>query len=120
MALQPCAMALGEASEPDCPNCPPAHTSGMSMPGSHEVEDAAASISCGSKISQCVFGDEVSVDGRSVKVKDSPDHTPVGIAPFIAALPVTSNLAISLEVDGLSYLPCAPQALNVLYCVYLI
>lgn len=121
MALQPCAMALGEASKQDCQNCPPALTTEFASPGAHNIYDTVADTSsCESRVSQCVFGDEVSSEIRSIKVKDTPDDTPVGAVPVIAVNPALTISPGLPDVDDPSHLSGGPQALNVLYCVYLI
>ncbi len=121
MALQPCAMALGETSKQDCQNCPPALTTENASPGAHETYDTVADMSsCESRVSQCAFGDEVNYESRSVKVKDTPDNTPVGPVPYIAVNTALTTLPGLPDVDDPSHLSGGPQALNVLYCVYLI
>lgn len=122
MALQPCAMAFGGASEADCLHCPPAHAEGGPEHSQHHSDDADPGNSpCEMGASQCTFVDDFNYDGRilKVKVKDAPGDVPLGIAPGIAEI---SPAAISPVVPHdciRSYNPGDPPPLNVLYCVYL-
>jgi len=128
MALQPCAMAFGDAKEHGCQHCPPAKSSEASSHSAHEDSAHEAQHSdhssspCETSAAQCAFLDDFNYDSRTiqVKVKDSPSDVLVGIAPSIGVTSFNLYSPPLSCVGGNSYLPEYPQALNILYCVYVI
>ena len=123
MALQPCAMAFGDANDHDCLHCPPMHSEESSAHSSHDTDNSDHGTSpCETSASQCAFLDDFNYDGRTVKVKvdDEPGDVPVGIVSWIAGGSFAGN---SLQFSGIgdySNSIARRAALNILYCVYLI
>ncbi len=120
LALQPCAMALGD--EHDCPQCPPAQSREMPSQGSHESHDKAREgAACNADASQCSFSARYNYDGRTVqiKVKDAPNDVPVAVAPAITVLTVADMVSVPRGFNVSSDRPGVPPSLNILYCVYL-
>ena len=122
MALQPCAMAFGGASESDCLHCPPAHADVDSSHAAHHSDDSDSGSSQNDMCaSQCAFVDDFNHDGRilKVKVKDAPGDVLLAIAPGIAEVSLAAT-SPAIPCNNLrSWLPGDPPPLNVLYCVYL-
>lgn len=126
LAMQPCAMALGDRDEHDCARCPPAHDAGQSdhaMHGSHMAAEEAAAVEmpCAIAATDCSLLDELNHDGRVVKldVNNPADYALVGIAPPIDPeldLRPAENLGWH---SGRSPPPSSSVPLNVYYCVYL-
>ena len=126
LVLQPCAMALGNMAENDCPRCPPSHEDQRSehaMHGSHMAADEAATsnMPCSNAATDCSLLDELNYDGRTVKLELNDPHSdsPIAIGPPLA---FESNLK-PVEYIGWhstrSPPPPASVRLNVYYCVYL-
>ena len=119
LALQPCAMALAEQDEPDCPHCPPSkmqmHEHGMAHAGMER--DAP----CADGAGDCAVIDSINHDGRGSQPKlqlpgaDLPIALPSDIAGTVAEQPSrrTSSAEPFYHYIG------SPPPLHVLYCVYL-
>lgn len=126
LVMQPCAMALGDMQERDCPGCPPAHQderSGHAMQGGDKAveESASGEMPCATAATDCNLLYQLNYDGRTVKIdlNDAPNDSPIAIAP-----PPTFESALKpIEYRGWhstrSPPPPASVPLNVFYCVYL-
>ncbi|MBT8092494.1 MAG: hypothetical protein KJN77_05600 [Gammaproteobacteria bacterium] len=131
LAVQPCAMALGNVEDHDCPRCPPSHNdehSNHAMRG-HEMaghdmaghDGTSGEMPCATDATNCSLAEELNYDGRAVKleVEDSPNDLPIAIHPSI------SNAAVRRPARNTGrhstrsppHIPSVP--LNVYYCVYL-
>jgi hypothetical protein len=122
MAIQPCAMAFGEAPDHDCQHCPPALAGETSA---HHAHDENASMdaghsSCATIEAQCGLDDEFNHSSRTIKVKDSPGDAPVAIVQTMAVVPVIHEPVAISALAGAAFLPGDPPSLNLLYGVYLI
>lgn len=124
LVIQPCAMALGEMDEHDCPRCPPSHGNEHSqhaMHGHHTVVDEAApgDMPCATKASDCSLVDEINFDGRSVKLepKDTPTDSPIAIQSASVFEPTLRPAQRTCHGSRSPPPPSVP--LNVYYCVYL-
>lgn len=113
MAIQPCAMAMGDDS--DCPHCPPAmvgeHHDGQMSSGAMPCMDGG----------DCDNFDQFNYDGRSAKLKFEPALVDlfVGAVSLSDLMPANRRdefLPLTFD-DGAG--PGIPPPLNVLYCVYL-
>ncbi len=120
MALQPCAMAFGDANDHDCPHCPPMHSEEASA---HNMDNSDHGTSpCETSVSQCAILEDFNYDGRTVKVKvdNEPGDVPVGIVASIAANSFAGNSLQLFSIGDYSNSIARRAALNILYCVYLI
>ena len=126
LVMQPCAMALGDTEEHDCPRCPPSHVderTDHAMHGGHMAaeESASGDMPCSIAATDCSLFDELNYDGRTVKLElnDAPNDCPIAIG-----FPPTFESALKpIEYRGWhstrSPPPPASVPLNVYYCVYL-
>jgi hypothetical protein len=123
MALQPCAMAFGDAIDHNCQHCPPGHSEEGLSHSSHGVDHSDSGASPReTDAPQCTILDDFNYDSRifKVKVKDSPSDESTGIAPSVAGVPFSDNSCAILNIGDTSLLPGQEPPLNILYCVYLI
>ena len=127
VALQPCAMAFGDASDHGCLHCPPVHSVEASAHNSHEGTDQSdqsdqKASPCETSASQCAFLEDFNYDGRTAKVKvdNEPGDVPVGIVSSIAANSFEGNPLPLFGIGDYSNSIARQAALNILYCVYLI
>jgi hypothetical protein len=116
VAVQPCAIAMVEGDDHDCPHCPPAHTE-------HHDRSAidAETMPCASGAADCGVADDLNHDGRPVqlKLKDAPTDTPAAMPVLGDALIVARTGETMTLYPSRSPPPGASCALNILYCVYL-
>ena len=126
LVMQPCAMALGDMDDHDCPRCPPSHSDTHTDHGAHgrhlSGHDMAASeMPCATAAADCSLLDELNYDGRMVKLepKDTPNDCPVAIEPVIS-FDLLRRPEVSRGWHSGRSPPLAPATpLNVIYCVYL-
>lgn len=126
LALQPCAMALGNLEDHDCPRCPPAHEDEQidhAMHGRHMGAEDSVSVEmpCSIAAADCTILDEFNYDGRTVKLglNDAPNDSPIAI---VSPIFLESNLRLAEHISWHpSRSPPRPVSvpLNVYYCVYL-
>ena len=126
LVLQPCAMALGNMAENDCPRCPPSHEEQKSDHAMHggrmAAEDAASGgMPCSDAATDCTLLDELNYDGRLVKLElnDAPNDSPIAIAPPFVCEPNLRPAAYHGWHPSRSPPPPSSVPLNVYYCVYL-
>ena len=123
MALQPCAIAFGDADDHGCPGCPPTSTEEISSHSTHEAGDSDLNASmCATGTAQCAYFDDFNYGGRatSAGAEDESSDLPVGIAPSVDAISIAKNSSVDSDVCDTFYLPGDSPPLNILYCVYLI
>ena len=123
MALQPCAMAFGDAIDHTCQHCPPAHVEATAAHTGHGADHSNSDTApCETDASQCTLLEDFNYDGRvnNVKVKDAPSDGPVCIAPSIAVISPGNQLCEISDVGDHSCLPGHQPLLNILYCVFII
>ena len=131
LALQPCAMAMGNEHEHDCPRCPPSHQQHQHLPDpSHPMPtDGLAAggalcpgvVSCAEAPGACGASEALYHDGRSVqpKVEDSPQDLPTVVLP-VDVIPVDMRPRWPERWSvAIRPVPGFPPALFSLYCVYL-
>ena len=124
LALQPCAMALGETSDHKCDYCPPAISQESRSTDQHESHgeghDGHDMPACDVATADCMFLDDFDYDGRTVqlKLKDAPSDLPLAIAPSVANLPVLDNEPVFCRSGRAWDRPGVQPPLNVLFCVY--
>ncbi|MBT8101306.1 MAG: hypothetical protein KJO82_16235 [Gammaproteobacteria bacterium] len=126
LVLQPCAMALGNMEEHDCPRCPPSHEdeqSAHAMHGGHMAAEDSASgeMPCSIAATDCSLLDEFNYDGRTVKLElnDAPNDSPIAIG---FPIDYESGRRPAEYLGWHSTRSPPPQLsvpLNVFYCVYL-
>jgi hypothetical protein len=124
--IQPCAMALGNVEDHDCPRCPPSHTDERpdhAMPG-HDMaghDMPSSEMPCATGAADCSLADELNHDGRAVKLelKDSPNDLPIAIHPSIAQASARQPAEYAGWRSTRSPPPAPSVPLNVFYCVYL-
>ncbi len=101
MALNPCAMALGEPEEHDCPHCPPVQ---------HCAEPAAE---------LCSYIDGIDSDGRTHQAR-IPDFSDYAFSLPAVATPVpTFSVDSSAIIEFLRSTGPPGPPLYISYCVYL-
>lgn len=121
LALQPCAMALGETSDHKCDHCPPAISQESRSTDKHESHhDGHDMPACDVATADCMFLDDYDYDGRTVqlKLKDAPSDVPLAIAPSVASQPVLDNESVFCRSDHAWHRLGVQPPLNVLFCVY--
>lgn len=126
LVVQPCAMALGDMDDHDCPRCPPSHADehanhamrGHDMAG-HDM--ASSQMPCATDATNCSLAEELNYDGRVVKLelKDSPNDAPIAIHPAISNAIVQRPARTNGWHSTRSPPPTPSVPLNVSYCVYL-
>lgn len=126
IVLQPCAMALGDMQEHDCPRCPPsqaAEASDHALHGRHGTaeESASGEMHCALAATDCSLVDELNYDGRIVKLElnDAPNDAPIAIGPPTVFDRGLRPADYSSWHRTRSPPPLAGVPLNVYYCVYL-
>ncbi len=126
LVVQPCAMALGDMDEHDCPRCPPSHTdehANHAMRG-HDMSGhgmASKQMPCATDATNCSLAEELNYDGRVVKLepKDSPNDAPIAVHPAISDAPAHRPARTTGWHNTRSPPPTPSVPLNVSYCVYL-
>lgn len=105
MVLQPCAVAAGV--DHDCPHCPPGEN--------HEASHFEVSASA-----DCVLGDQLSAETRSLqpKLKDTFDKVPVAAPTDARQFEEHASLNQRLPDPDVFLVPSGPS-INILYCVHL-
>jgi len=121
LALQPCAMALTQEDDHDCPNCPPAE-----MQGHHDMHadmhaGMDAQMPCADGLSDCSLDGEFSHDTRfgTSKFKSGQADWPATIAITELVTPSLVPLRERPPPPFATTYPGTPPPLHVLYCVYL-
>jgi hypothetical protein len=124
--LQPCAMAIGNMEEHDCPRCPPSHEemrADHAMHGRHLAaeETAPHEMPCANTATDCSLLDELNYDGRIVKLEldNAPVDTPIAVAPALISEPHLQHADCHSWHPARSPPPRSSVPLNVYYCVYL-
>jgi hypothetical protein len=126
LALQPCAMALGNMEEHDCPRCPPSHQDEHVDHRMHDghaqaKESASSEMPCSTAATDCSLSDEFNYDGRSVKLElnDAPGDSPIAIAPPFVFESTSRPAKHHSWHPTRSPPPPSSVSLNVYYCVFL-
>lgn len=117
LALAPCAMAIEDEDDHNCPHCPPAQTHGH-----HETHAGMqAQMSCADDLSDCGLDESFSHDTRSgqSQPKDAPDELPaIAVAgEFDSSAPVIVRQRAPPEYLA-GRLPAGPP-IHLLNCVFL-
>ncbi len=116
MALQPCAMAFGDASAGGCNQCPMTDSAEVYLQGSVEITGLESGMS------RCAVVDDLNYDDRTTKVKtkDAPSDVPLD-SPYIAdAGSFAINSSVYSPMRRNLYSPGIPPTFIVFYGVYLI
>ncbi|MDH3645314.1 MAG: hypothetical protein OER80_00940 [Gammaproteobacteria bacterium] len=101
MALNPCAMALGETEEHDCPHCPPVHH-------------------CDEQVNKrCTYVDTVDSDGRNHN-GHVPDFSDPAYVLIVVPIAPDMSFALSLRPDVLHATGPPAPPLYQTHCTYLI
>ena len=115
LALQPCAMAYENATDHDCPGCPPAEMTGHH--GGHA--DATVDTPCADGLADCMVDDDASLDSRGgdLKVRDLP--APVALAPADDVALLAPIAQAPAPPPFASAHSGAPPPIHLLNCVFL-
>lgn len=116
IAIQPCAMAMVDGGDHNCPHCPPTHT------GHHDSsEESTNGVPCDNGDVDCGVAGDINHDGRPVqlKLKDLPTDTLVAIHSLDSGMQIARSGGVKTGCPSRSPPPGIPSSLNVLYCVYL-
>ena len=114
LALQPCAMAMGD--DHDCPHCPPEHEHEMASHHGHAAANEAPP--CASLEAQCGDIDDV-IDSRTgkLKAKDISGFV-LAVSSEVAGIDVRGARCVHSAADPPLLAGSSPP-LHVLHCVYL-
>ena len=111
IAIQPCAMAMGDSIKSDCPHCPPAQVEHLDQ-NHHQAPCNDANMQC-----DCDASDPIDTRTSESKLKDKPLVT---AAVFNAAAAVLPALAAGTPSRGTYSAPHSGEPpLSIRYCVFL-
>lgn len=110
-AIQPCAMAMGDATSSDCPHCPPAQTEHFDQ-NHHQAPCDDAGTQC-----DCDVSDPIDTRASESKLKDKPLATAVVFGDVASELPAFV-VGITFR-DTYSASHPGDPSLCIRYCVFL-
>lgn len=119
LALQPCAMALAEQDEPDCPHCPPSQMQAHEHGAAHGAMER--DVPCADGAGDCAVVDSINHDGRSGQpnLKAPGADLPIAVTTDVPAIMPLRPSRSTSSPEPLYHVTGSPPPLHVLYCVYL-